>query len=316
VCAGSSAVSVWGAAEDGDLAEVQRLIGEDPSRLNGKGPYRWTPLMRAAEGGHMEVVRWLVDQGAALHEHDRDGCTALCLASKGGRTPVVRLLLERGADPTIADDNGQTPLIDASEGGHLETVRCLLDHSSAAATINHRDRHGGTALLSACRTGHAGVVKALLEMGADPAIADSDGRTPMAVAQDGNHPACIEALKVRCSLRPTPPPPHLHWLSQLAEAWGLVLGVMAGGGAGLPALESPAGGRPAGERRGGGREGVARAGGGGGGGAIGLRVAPSEGGSVPGPGGLHAVRCGGGWKCTVCAWGVIGGHTIAFALWG
>jgi uncharacterized protein len=153
--------------------------------------------MCAAEGGHLEVVRWLVDQGAALDERSKDGQTALYVASEEGRTPVVRLLLERGADPTVADRFHLTPLSRASSTpGHLDTVWCLLDHPSAAATINQRDKWGLTPLWRACYTGQGGVVRALLERGADFTITDDGGRTPMAVAQEGNNPSCVEALQV------------------------------------------------------------------------------------------------------------------------
>jgi hypothetical protein len=70
---------------------------------------------------------------------------------------------------------------------------------------------------------------------------------------------------------------------------------LAGGGAGLPALEGPAGGRPAGERRGGGREGAR---GGGYGGGSGLRGAWAQEGPVPGADGL----CGLGGRGRTC-WG-------------
>jgi hypothetical protein len=60
----------------------------------------------------------------------------------------------------------------------------------------------------------------------------------------------------------------------LSRPWWL-----AGGRAGLPALEGPGGGRPAGERRGGGAEGAG--GGGAEGGAGGLGGAPAEGDLFP-----------------------------------
>jgi ankyrin repeat protein len=194
---------IWGAAGAGDLAEVQRLVGQDPGLLNAKGSNTWTPLVRAAEGGHVAVVRWLVDQGSALDERGVDRNTALCLASSRGRTPVVRLLLERGAHPAIANIFGWTPLRQASSEGHLETVRCLLSHPSAAATINHRDMWDRTALSWACEKGRVDAVRALLERGADPTIADHQRRTPMAMAKRNNHPACVEALKVRCYSLPS-----------------------------------------------------------------------------------------------------------------
>jgi hypothetical protein len=126
-----------------------------------------------------------------------------------GHTPVVRLLLEGGADPKIVDNKRRTPLIRAASTNRLEAVRCLLDHPSAAATVNHRDRRGRTALRLACgvssRSGSQGVVRALLAKGADPTIADNSSMTPMIMASQSNQPACVEAIKVRCSLPPSFP---------------------------------------------------------------------------------------------------------------
>jgi ankyrin repeat protein len=196
---------IWGAAEAGDLAEVQRLVGQDPGLLSARDSYEWTPLMRAASEGRVEVVRWLVDRGASLDEGpDRGESTALIWASSGGHYPVVRLLLERGADPTLANSYRCIPLTYASLYGHLEITRSLLDHPSAAATINYLAFRRRTALGWACARGNDAVARALLEKGADPTIADDDGRTPMAVAKLYGRVACIEALEVRCPLRPYP----------------------------------------------------------------------------------------------------------------
>jgi ankyrin repeat protein len=197
VCSSSAMEGIWGAAEAGDLAEVQRLVGEDPGLLNAKGPYGSTPLMWASGRGRIEVVRWLLDQGAAFG-------TAIYCATWERRPAVVRLLLDRGADPTIATSCGEIPLIRASILGDETTVRCLLDHSSAAASINHRSRDGATALWWACTMGGVGVVRALLEHGADHTIANETDRAPISMAMQHNNHACVEALKVRCSSRPLP----------------------------------------------------------------------------------------------------------------
>jgi ankyrin repeat protein len=178
---------IWQAAFDGDVEEVQRLVGLDPSLLDARDPDEGgiTPLMYASQEGHVGVIRWLLDKGAAINERDDDGYTALRRAACADDRPaVVRLLLESGANPTIADhDEGLTPLIAASRNYLREVVRVLLGHAVAKATVNHRGTGGETALCEACYWGYDGVARALLESGADPTIADDDGTTPMAFAK-------------------------------------------------------------------------------------------------------------------------------------
>jgi ankyrin repeat protein len=251
--------NIWRAAKRGDLDEVKRLLGHDPGLLNAKDRTKdATPLMWASWWGRVRMGRWLIAEGAATNEN-AFGYTALFLASQENHRRVVRLLMEGGADPNIAINEGATPLMAAARGGHFEVVRLLLGYPSAKATINLRTTAlGWTALSSACWKGHVGIVTALLESGADPTIA-CDGFTPMAIAKMASNDVrvslegrreCVAALEVRFPISLS------HFLSTyscdaLAEAFGcclFVLGVVAGGGAGLPALEGTAGDRPAGER--------------------------------------------------------------------
>jgi hypothetical protein len=223
-------------------------------------------------------VRRLLDQGAATNQRGGaypGGQTALWCACSGGHPSSVGLLLERGADPTTANDRGSTPLLTASRRGRLEVVRLLLAHPSAKSTVNHRDGEGATALWWACKCGRGGVVRALLEGGADPTTAHSDGTTPTALAKQEPPPGrgvttaegrreCVAALEVRLYTLFFPSPKGLLFTSACLRQSGVFF-VFAGGGAGLPAVEGPAGGRPAGERRGGGGGGAR-----GGEGAVGL----------------------------------------------
>jgi uncharacterized protein len=197
---------IWQAAKDGDLAEVQRLVGQDPSLLEGRPlDYGPTPLMCATDYYHVEVARWLLDQGAAVDARNNNGETALLWASLDGHPPVVRLLVERGADPSIHRTRGGNALTLAIMKGHEEVMRCLLSAPSLAATINCRDRWGQTALWLACYWGRGEVTRLLLEMGADPTIPDKYGVSPLAIAQEEHideprvkgRRECVAALQVR-----------------------------------------------------------------------------------------------------------------------
>jgi hypothetical protein len=83
-CAEPSVMThIWRAAHDGDLAEVERLVGLDPGLLDARYyDQGWTPLMFASREGHVGVARWLLDHGAAINERTDDGVTVLVLACR------------------------------------------------------------------------------------------------------------------------------------------------------------------------------------------------------------------------------------------
>ena len=62
---------------------------------NNKG---WIALMLAAQNGHEQVARVLLEAGAVVIAQTNDGTTALMLAAHNGHEQVARVLLEAGAD--------------------------------------------------------------------------------------------------------------------------------------------------------------------------------------------------------------------------
>ena len=152
-------------------------------------------LLAAAEGGQVEVVRSLLEEGADVNAARGDGLTALHLAAEGGRLTVAKALVAAGAAVDAGTRIGRyTPLQVAARGGHGAVALYLLE---AGADPNARTTNSGvTALhLAAGAIGGESAVAALLEHGADPnAREGSSGQTPLFFAAAANRAAAVTTL--------------------------------------------------------------------------------------------------------------------------
>ena len=182
------------AAWRGDLAEVQRLVIENPAWMEIRGSRNRTPLLIAADRGHTEMVLWLLDQGADPEAQDYDGEDALHLASREGHTVIVSILFGRGFDVNRRNRLGFTPLMAGATFGRVAVVEVLL--SRKEIKIDRQDNFGWTALYRASLQNHPVALIPLLQAGADPRISDRDGNTPLARASEESNEECIQLLEV------------------------------------------------------------------------------------------------------------------------
>ena len=94
-------------------------------------------LAAAAKTGRIEVVRWLLEQGADVNDvvtnaalvesrHRGHPWPALHTAVREGHLDVVRLLFKRGADPQVLDRDGRTAFEVAEEGASKEEMLVFL----------------------------------------------------------------------------------------------------------------------------------------------------------------------------------------------
>ena len=73
-------------AVEGHLEVVKFLVQEAGADVESKITNGWTPLSLTAAKGHLEVVKFLVKEaGADVESKDKDGKTALDLARQGIR---------------------------------------------------------------------------------------------------------------------------------------------------------------------------------------------------------------------------------------
>ncbi|XP_048884161.1 ankyrin repeat and KH domain-containing protein 1-like isoform X3 [Brienomyrus brachyistius] len=151
-----------------------------------------TPLMEAAQEGHLELVKYLLAAGANYHATTATGDTALTYACENGHTDVADVLLQAGADLEHESEGGRTPLMKAARAGHLCTVQFLI---SKGANVNRATANNDHTVVSlACAGGHLAVVELLLAHGADPTHRLKDGSTMLIEAAKGGHTNVVSYL--------------------------------------------------------------------------------------------------------------------------
>ncbi|HUQ50773.1 MAG TPA: ankyrin repeat domain-containing protein, partial [Gammaproteobacteria bacterium] len=151
------------AAREGHL-ELAKLLLDAGANVDAattaEEPPRFVPPSESPPGlsRGIGIVRAGWPEGRGKRFPAGGGKTALLYATRGGHLDVVRLLVERGAKLELADDNGVTPLLNAilnasifrvsrtGTSAHLGVANALLD---AGANVNAADWYGETPLWAA-----------------------------------------------------------------------------------------------------------------------------------------------------------------------
>jgi ankyrin repeat protein len=121
-----------------DLARIVKL-GVDWAWHDGEEDAA-LPLLAAVRHADRDYARALIDAGAPVDVHFKDGSSALAealdrSANEPEQARIVELLVLRGANVNRRLPDGRTPLFAAAESGNIRVVHFLLAHG---ARVNDR----------------------------------------------------------------------------------------------------------------------------------------------------------------------------------
>lgn len=164
--------------KDGNIDVIKFLVsqGADVHAKNAKGE---TPLHYWAVryGGNVEVGEFFISKGADVNAKDNDGVTPLHGAAYDDNDDVVyvKYLVFKGADMNAKDNNGETPLHWAASRYNLYKT---WNRNYRQAWQHCREVYHGTLDVN------TKIVKFLVSAGADVNAKNKEGKTSLDVARD------------------------------------------------------------------------------------------------------------------------------------
>ncbi|XP_049942557.1 serine/threonine-protein phosphatase 6 regulatory ankyrin repeat subunit C-like [Schistocerca serialis cubense] len=188
--------------------KMVKLLIDAGADVNFKDDYGCTPLHRALESGHYEVLEVLLDAGG--DPNIVDVCGVSLLHTVASRSVANRIrhpkslqkimrfaerLIQSGANINIMDHRGRTPLhyaaVEGNNEGIIHLTRKMIE---AGARVDKTDHHGRTPLHYAAQAGNCKYVEVLIKARADVNAVDKDGATPLLMQTRCNYYEVTELL--------------------------------------------------------------------------------------------------------------------------
>ena len=134
-------------------------------------------LMEAVKRNELQIVRYLIEQGADVNAKTSADYSVLEEAARFAGREIVELLLTHGACVENRGISQMTPLMYAAACNNHEAAACLLAHGADPELRDAIDKF--TSLHFACYFLSPDTAKLLIDRGVDMHILDKKGRTPL-----------------------------------------------------------------------------------------------------------------------------------------
>ena len=173
-------ISLMGLIKRGDLEGTKRALKRASLEVNefigtdNRSRYS-APIHIAAEEGQLEILRFLIENGADVNSQDKyEKSTPLILAAREGHLACLELLIASGANLHVRErrsnygDSGRNAFHWAAIRGHQDCLAFLLAQDKSL--LNKRAKSGRTALHYAAEMGRLDCVRFLIAYRADLSV--------------------------------------------------------------------------------------------------------------------------------------------------
>ncbi|XP_067326760.1 ankyrin-1 isoform X11 [Anolis sagrei] len=174
------------AAQENHL-EVVKFLLENGANQNVATEDGFTPLAVALQQGHENVVAHLINYGTK----GKVRLPALHIAARNDDTRTAAVLLQNDPNADVLSKTGFTPLHIAAHYENLNVAQLLLNRG---ASVNFTPQNGITPLHIASRRGNIIMVRLLLDRGAQIETRTKDELTPLHCASRNGHVRIAEIL--------------------------------------------------------------------------------------------------------------------------
>ncbi|GFU57296.1 hypothetical protein NPIL_316821, partial [Nephila pilipes] len=182
--------SVELAVAHGRVEVVELLLKEKNVHINDKGNDGFSLLHIAAQAGNLNIVTYLINQGADVNSQNDAGSKPIHIATREGHKDVVEFFIKCRSLNNYIGAFGQSLLHYAVLGGQTEILQLLID---LKFDVNVTDRNDCKPIHVAAISGDKNALEILLQHGAY-CNATYNGMTPLQLAAEKNYLSCVQLL--------------------------------------------------------------------------------------------------------------------------